>query len=638
MKKDSSLIYLLFALGLMLALGFGAFNDKKSVPVIPETEITKTEPAKVATTPKQIKPDTFASSIKRSEKPKKLTFSEFMKSAQNKNIKSVVINETSAKGEFTDGKKFSATIVYDAGLLSKLTDMGVDVKLDESKSFWSSVVSLLPLILTLLFIIWIFRSLRGGGASSGGLGGLMQRKIASVALMKGKVSFKDVAGIDEAKEEVSELVDFLKNPDKFSKLGGRSPKGVLMYGAPGTGKTLLARAIAGEADVPFFSASGSDFSGILVGLGVSRVRDLFEIAKKNAPCIIFIDEIDAIGQHRGKGIMPSDQDREQTLNQLLIEMDGFSSNSGVLVIGATNRADVLDPALLRPGRFDRQVHIDLPDYKGRLDILNLYAKKVKLGEKIDLSVMARGTVGFSGAELENLLNEAALYAVRQKHTEIEQTDLEEARDKIMMGPKKAKKLSEKDIKLTAYHEAGHAMVSVHFTGICDPIHKATIVPRGMAMGMVQRLPETEKNSMTLAEVRGDLAVAMAGRVSEEVFFGADKITTGAAGDIAMATNLARRVITMGGMSKKIGMVAINETEVPWGQKKNLENVSDKTMDLVDSEIKTMIDSAYITAKKIITKNKATVEKIAKTLLEKETLTRQEIETIVKKPTTKKSKK
>ena len=480
----------------------------------------------------------------------------------------------------------------------------------------------LPILLWLGFFWFLFRGTRGG----------ISRSIASqnpTKIMTGnvkKTTFKDVAGIESEKQELMEIVDFLKNKEKFRALGARVPRGVLLSGEPGTGKTLLARAIAGEANVPFFAASGSDFSGIIVGLGVAKIKEMFEMAKRNAPCILFIDEIDAIGQKRSTQIH-NDQDREQTLNQLLIEMDGFANDTGIIVLGATNRVDMLDPALLRPGRFDRQVYIELPDMAGRDEILKLYADRVKLAPDVDLKNIARGTTGFSGADLENLLNEAALHAVRAGHKEVTNEDVDEARDKIMMGPRKIRKIRDDDKKLTAYHEAGHAFVSQHYSDVTDPIHKATIIPRGRALGMVQHLPIDDKVSMTVAEVRAQLSVSLAGRAAEEVFFGADKITTGAESDIAAATRLARYSITTAGLSDKIGMVAINQSNT-WGGRSALENASEKTAEAVDAEIRNWMDAAHNDAKKILLHNRAIVEKLANELLNRETLTGDEIREII----------
>ncbi len=454
----------------------------------------------------------------------------------------------------------------------------------------------------------------------------MNQNPTKIATGKPKTTFKDVAGINSEKQELMEVVDFLKNKERFKAVGARVPRGVLLSGNPGTGKTLLARAIAGEANVPFFATSGSDFSGIIVGLGVAKIKEIFEMARRNAPCILFIDEIDAIGQRRSTHSF-NDQDREQTLNQLLIEMDGFSNDTGIIVIGATNRADMLDPALLRPGRFDRQVYIDLPDLAGRREILDLYVKRVKVDESVNLQDLARGTTGFSGADLENLLNEAALHAVRAGRKAVETPDVEEARDKILMGPRKIRKMRPEDIKLTAYHEAGHAFVSQMFADITDPIHKATIVPRGRALGMVQHLPIDDKVSMTLAEVRANLAVSLAGRAAEEVFFGPDKITTGAESDIAAATRLARYSITVAGLSPNVGLAAVNQTGIMVGRRA-LENASEKTAEMVDIEVRHWLDSAHKTATKLLRENRATMEKLANELLARETLTGDEIKEIV----------
>ena len=557
-------------------------------------------------------------------KPIELSFSDVLRRAPE--IKTMKINGNDASGVLADGTKYKATITYDPEMLTKLSDAGTAITIDTSKGWFESVASFAPLALTLLFIFWILRGFRRGGAAGGISRSLIGQNPTKIATGKPKTTFKDVAGIDSEKQELSEIVDFLKNKDKYKALGARVPRGVLLSGQPGTGKTLLARAIAGEANVPFFAASGSDFSGIIVGLGVAKIKEIFEMAKRNAPCILFIDEIDAIGQKRSTHSY-NDQDREQTLNQLLIEMDGFANDTGIIVIGATNRVDMLDAALLRPGRFDRQVYIELPDMAGRREILDLYAKKVKIGETVNLQDLARGTTGFSGADLENLLNEAALHAVRNGREEISCDDVEEARDKIIMGPRKIRKMRPEDIKLTAYHEAGHAFVSLMYADITDPIHKATIIPRGRALGMVQHLPIDDKVSMTLAEVRANLSIALAGRGAEEIFFGADKITTGAESDIAMATRLARYSITTAGLSKKVGLPAINQVGT-FGTRGALENASEKTAELVDAEIKAWLDAAHADAIKHLTKNKKTVEKLANELLSRETLTGEEIREIV----------
>ena len=558
-----------------------------------------------------------------SSRPVELSFSDVLRRASD--IKTMNINGEFASGELADGTKYTAVITYDPEMLTKLSESGTAITIDTSKSWFESIATIAPLLLTFLFIFWLVRGFRRGGA--GGIGrSLINQNPTKIATGKPKTTFKDVAGIDSEKQELYEIVDFLKNKDKYKSLGARVPRGVLLSGLPGTGKTLLARAIAGEADVPFFAASGSDFSGIIVGLGVAKIKEIFEMAKRNAPCILFIDEIDAIGQKRSTHSY-NDQDREQTLNQLLIEMDGFANDTGIIVIGATNRVDMLDPALLRPGRFDRQVYIELPDMSGRREILDLYAKKVKIASDVNLQDLARGTTGFSGADLENLLNEAALHAVRNGRKEITSYDIEEARDKIIMGPRKIRKMRPEDIKLTAYHEAGHAFVSLMYADVTDPIHKATIIPRGRALGMVQHLPIDDKVSMTLAEVRANLSIALAGRSAEEIFFGADKITTGAESDIAMATRLARYSITTAGLSKKVGLAAINQVGT-FGVRGALENASEKTAELVDSEIKSWLDIAHNDATKHLMKNKKTVERLADELLKRETLTGEEIREIV----------
>lgn len=556
-------------------------------------------------------------------RPIELSFSDVIRRADD--IKTMEIRGDYATGVLSDGTKYTATITYDPEMLAKLADAGATITIDTSKTVFQSIATFAPLLLTLLFIFWILRGFRRGGPS-GISRSLVSQNPTKIATGKPKTTFKDVAGIDSEKQELAEIVDFLKNKDKYKNLGARVPRGVLLSGQPGTGKTLLARAIAGEANVPFFAASGSDFSGIIVGLGVAKIKEIFEMAKRNAPCILFIDEIDAIGQKRSTHSY-NDQDREQTLNQLLIEMDGFANDTGIIVIGATNRVDMLDNALLRPGRFDRQVYIELPDMAGRREILDLYAKKVKVGSDVNLQDLARGTTGFSGADLENLLNEAALHAVRNGRSEITPDDVEEARDKIIMGPRKIRKMRPEDIKLTAYHEAGHAFVSLMYADITDPIHKATIIPRGRALGMVQHLPIDDKVSMTLDEVRANLAIYLAGRSAEEVFFGANKITTGAESDIAVATRLARYSITTAGLSKRVGLAAINQVGT-FGVRGALENASEKTAELVDNEIKAWLDAAHNDATKHLTKNKKTVEKLANALLEHETLTGEEIREIV----------
>jgi cell division protease FtsH len=449
---------------------------------------------------------------------------------------------------------------------------------------------------------------------------------------QGRVTFDDVAGIDEAKQELQEIVDFLKDPQKFQRLGGKIPKGVLLVGPPGTGKTLLARAIAGEANVPFFTISGSDFVEMFVGVGASRVRDMFEQGKKNAPCIIFIDEIDAVGRHRGAGLGGGNDEREQTLNQMLVEMDGFESNEGVILIAATNRPDVLDPALLRPGRFDRQVVVPNPDVNGREKILRVHMRKVPLAADVDPKVIARGTPGFSGADLANLVNEAALLAARMGKRVVAMHELEQAKDKVMMGAeRRSLVMSDAEKTMTAYHEGGHALCALNLPE-CDPVHKATIIPRGRALGMVMSLPEGDRYSMSKAKCLSDLVMAMGGRAAEEIIFGADKVSNGASGDIKMATNLARRMVTEWGMSPTLGMIAYgdNSQEVFLGHSVTQnKNVSEATAREIDSEVKSMIDLAYKSAHNILTDHLADLNTIAKNLLEHETLSGDEIRTLLR---------
>ena len=556
-------------------------------------------------------------------KPVELSFSDVLRRAPE--IQTMKIRDNQATGVLQDGTKYNAVIVYTPEFLEKISKNGTAISIDTSKTWVDYLGTWVPILMGVFFIWWIFRGMKGG---AGGLSRtLIGQNPTKIVTGKPKTTFKDVAGIDSEKQELAEVVDFLKDKRKFQAVGARVPRGVLLSGEPGTGKTLLARAIAGEANVPFFAASGSDFSGIIVGLGVAKIKEIFEMAKRNAPCLLFIDEIDAIGQRRSQNSF-NDQDREQTLNQLLIEMDGFSNETGIIVIGATNRPDMLDQALLRPGRFDRQVYIDLPDLSGRKAILDLHAKKIKMEPNVDLMNLARGTTGFSGADLENLLNESALHAVRAGHKQVAPDDIEEARDKIIMGPRKIRKMRPEDIKLTAYHEAGHAFTSNSFDGLTDPIHKATIIPRGRALGMVQHLPIDDKVSMSIAEVRANLVIALAGRAAEEVFFGHDKITTGAESDIEMATRLARRSITMAGLSDKIGLISVNQVQ-SFGTRVPLETASEKTAEAVDAEIKSWMDKAYADAVKMLRANKEIVKNLAEELLKRETLTGDEIKEIIK---------
>lgn len=598
-KRDGSSIFLIIFVVLFGAILIRSFMTGGGTSVLPDGTVIQ------------------------NAKPVTLAYSDVLRRADD--ISSIKVREKSAAGVLKDGTRFNATIPEDTDLLNSISNSGASVTIDNSRSLMDQFLIWLPILVSIIFVWWIITRLRAG--SGGGLPrSLMGQNPTKVTTGKTKTTFKDVAGIDSEKQELQEVVDFLKNKDKFTAVGARVPRGVLLSGEPGTGKTLLARAIAGEANVPFFAASGSDFSGIIVGLGVAKIKEIFEMAKRNAPAILFIDEIDAIGQRRSTHSF-NDQDREQTLNQLLIEMDGFSNDTGIIVIGATNRPDMLDPALLRPGRFDRQVYIELPDMNGRRDILNLYAKKVKVDAEVNMQDVARGTTGFSGADLENLLNEAALHAVRNGRRAIAIADIDEARDKVLMGPKKIRKMRPSDIKLTAYHEAGHAFVGMMYKDVIDPIHKATIIPRGRALGMVQHLPIDDKVSMTLEELRANLSVYLAGRASEEIFFGRNKITTGAENDIAVATRMTRMAITVAGMSPKIGTVAVNQVG-SFNSRNALENASEKTAELVDAEVKSWMDAAHRDATNILSKNKKTVEKLAEELLKRETLTGEEIAEIV----------
>ncbi len=559
-----------------------------------------------------------------------LSYTDFVQAVENSQVKEVVVKGNHVIGRFSDGRNFNVDVPNDPQLMTRLLDRNVNVKV-ASEEEGISFFSILNTIILLFFVamwIFIFRQMQSGNNKTMGFG---KSKARLLTEQHGKITFADVAGVDEAKQEVEEVVDYLKDPRKFQKLGGQIPKGVLLVGSPGTGKTLLARAIAGEAGVPFFSISGSDFVEMFVGVGASRVRDLFEQGKKNAPCIIFIDEIDAVGRHRGAGMGGGNDEREQTLNQLLVEMDGFETNDGVILISATNRPDVLDPALLRPGRFDRQVVVPLPDINGRESILNVHMAKVPLAGDVDVRVLARGTPGFSGADLKNLVNEAALVAARQDKRVVTMSDFEYAKDKIMMGAeRKSMAMSDDEKKLTAYHEAGHAIVGVLTEG-SDPVHKATIIPRGRALGMVMRLPERDKISVSRQQLHADLAVAMGGRAAEELIFGHDKVTTGASSDISFATKMARQMVESWGMSDKMGPISYgNDGEQNYlGQAGGgRPGIADKTSEAIDAEVRKLVDDAYDYALKCLKKNKKLLESLAVNLLEYETLTGAEIQDIV----------
>ena len=520
----------------------------------------------------------------------------------------------------------------DANLIPKLSEKRVQITAlpsdDKSLTLWGVLINWFPMLL--LIGVWIFfmRQMQAGGGKAMGFGKSRARLLTEKT---GRVTFEDVAGIDEAKQELEEVVEFLKDPQKFQRLGGKIPKGCLLVGPPGTGKTLLARAIAGEANVPFFTISGSDFVEMFVGVGASRVRDMFEQGKKNAPCIIFIDEIDAVGRHRGAGLGGGNDEREQTLNQLLVEMDGFESNEGVILIAATNRPDVLDPALLRPGRFDRQVVVANPDILGREKILKVHLRKVPLAPDVEPRVIARGTPGFSGADLANLVNEAALLAARRGKRVVTMAELEDAKDKVMMGSeRRSMVMTDNEKQLTAYHEAGHALCAFHCPA-SDPIHKATIIPRGRALGLVMRLPETDRYSDSREKLEADLIVAMGGRVAEELVFGPDKVTNGAASDIRMATNRARQMVTEWGLSEKLGPLSYgeNEQEVFLGHSvTQRKNVSEATAKVIDQEIRRIVDAAYGRARQIVIEKRDELEILAKGLLEYETLTGEEIRALL----------
>jgi len=570
-----------------------------------------------------------------------VAFSDFLNEVNNGQVRDVTIQGRVVTGVLTNGATFQTYLPEGSNVVQRLTERGVRVvaKPEESdvNPLFHYLLSWFPMLL--LIGVWIFfmRQMQSGGGRAMGFGKSRARLLTE---KQGRVTFDDVAGIDEAKAELQEIVDFLRDPQKFQRLGGRIPKGVLLVGPPGTGKTLLARAIAGEANVPFFTISGSDFVEMFVGVGASRVRDMFEQGKKNAPCIIFIDEIDAVGRHRGAGLGGGNDEREQTLNQLLVEMDGFESNEGVILIAATNRPDVLDPALLRPGRFDRQVVVPNPDVNGREKILSVHMKKVPLAPDVNPKTIARGTPGFSGADLANLVNEAALLAARNGKRVVSHAEFEAAKDKVLMGvERKSLVMSEEEKRMTAYHEAGHALVALSMPE-CDPVHKATIIPRGRALGLVMSLPEGDRYSKHKSKLLQELAMAMGGRAAEEVVFGPDRVSNGAAGDIKMATEQARRMVTEWGMSEKLGMVAYGENtqEVFLGHSvTQSKNISEATAQAIDAEIKRIIDEAYMTAKRIVTERRADLDAIANALLEFETLTGDEIrgllagQPIVRKP-------
>ena len=564
-----------------------------------------------------------------------IAYSDFRSKIEGGQIKEVSVGPDHIYGTLNNGSKFSTVPVNDPGLIPLLDDYGVKYsgKAEEQPSFWMVLLyQSLPFLLILGVAFFVLRQMQKGGGAGGAMG-FGKSKAKLLTEKSGRVTFDDVAGIDEAREELQEIVEFLKDPQKFSRLGGKIPKGALLVGSPGTGKTLLARAIAGEAGVPFFTISGSDFVEMFVGVGASRVRDMFEQAKKNAPCIVFIDEIDAVGRHRGAGLGNGNDEREQTLNQLLVEMDGFESNEGIIIVAATNRPDVLDPALLRPGRFDRQVVVPRPDIEGRVKILEVHMKKVPLAPDVDARTIARGTPGFSGADLANLVNEAALMAARRGKRLVASAEFESAKDKVMMGAeRKSMVMTEDEKKMTAYHEAGHAIIAVHEPA-SDPIHKATIIPRGRALGMVMRLPERDSYSYHRDKMYANLAVAMGGRVAEEIIFGYDKVSSGASGDIQYATRLARDMVTQWGMSDKLGPLQYEEqqgeTFLGYSQSQRV-HMSNETAKAIDQEIRRIVDAGYDRAKKLLSEYEAQLHLLANALLEYETLSGDEIKTLLDK--------
>ncbi|MCC6913682.1 MAG: ATP-dependent zinc metalloprotease FtsH [Rhodospirillaceae bacterium] len=564
---------------------------------------------------------------------REISFSEFVSAVERSDVQDVLIQGPNISGSFKSGGDFRTYSPDDPSLVPTLREHGVNIKAvprsDNEVTFWSVIISWFPMLL--LIGVWIFfmRQMQSGGGKAMGFG---KSRAKLLTEKQGRVTFEDVAGIEEAKQELEEIVEFLRDPQKFQRLGGKIPQGVLLVGPPGTGKTLLARSIAGEANVPFFTISGSDFVEMFVGVGASRVRDMFEQGKKNAPCIIFIDEIDAVGRHRGAGLGGGNDEREQTLNQLLVEMDGFEANEGVILIAATNRPDVLDPALLRPGRFDRQVVVPNPDIIGRERILQVHSKKTPLAPDVDLKVIARGTPGFSGADLANLVNEAALLAARKATRVVGMQEFEEAKDKVLMGAeRRSMVMTEDEKKLTAYHEGGHALVMLHVPSH-EPLHKVTIIPRGRALGVTMFLPERDKYSMSRVELEAQLASLFGGRVAEEITFGLERVTTGASDDIRRATDIARRMVTEFGFSDKLGPLRYtdNQGEVFLGDSVTQQkNVSDATARLIDEEVRSFVEAGEATARKIIEDHREQLEIIAQGLLEHETLSRDEIEALLR---------
>jgi len=559
---------------------------------------------------------------------RELSYSEFVSSVNGGGVTNVTLDGERIRFRGSDGADYVTIKPADANVSEFLIEQNVAVRAEqqEQSGLQTFILSLLPFLL--LIGVWVFFMNRMQGGGKGGAMGFGKSKAKMLTQKEGRVTFDDVAGIDEAKEELEEIVEFLRNPQKFSRLGGKIPKGALLEGPPGTGKTLLARAIAGEAGVPFFTISGSDFVEMFVGVGASRVRDMFEQAKKNAPCIVFIDEIDAVGRHRGAGYGGGNDEREQTLNQLLVEMDGFEANEGVIIIAATNRKDVLDPALLRPGRFDRQVTVGNPDIKGREKILHVHARKTPLGPDVDLRIIARGTPGFSGADLANLVNEAALGAARVGRRFVAMEDFESAKDKIMMGAERRSMVMTDDQKeMTAYHEAGHALVGIMLPK-CDPVYKATIIPRGGALGMVMSLPEMDRLNMFKDECHQRLAMTMAGKAAEIWKYGPEAVSNGPAGDIMQASALARAMVLRWGMSEKVGNIDYSEAADGYSGSTGGFSVSANTKEMIEEEVQKFIQDGYEWAVKIITENETEFERLAQGLLEYETLTGDEIKRVM----------
>ena len=562
-----------------------------------------------------------------------IAYSNFMERVTDGSVDRVTIQGQEVTGQFQDGRKFKTNAPEDSGLVQTLQDNGVHIAAkpeEEMNALLSVLISWFPMLL--LIGVWIFfmRQMQGGGR--GGAMGFGKSKAKMLTEKTGTVTFDDVAGIEEAKQELEEVVDFLREPAKFQRLGGRIPKGLLLVGPPGTGKTLLARAIAGEASVPFFTISGSDFVEMFVGVGASRVRDMFEQAKKNAPCIVFIDELDAVGRQRGAGLGGGNDEREQTLNQLLVEMDGFESNEGIILVAATNRPDVLDPALLRPGRFDRQITVPNPDVMGRERILRVHMRKLPLAPDVDARVIARGTPGFSGADLANLTNEAALVAARGNKRVVTMDDFESAKDKVLMGAERRSMVMTEDEKeLTAYHEGGHAIVSLFVRGN-DPLHKVTIIPRGQAMGVTMSLPEKDRYGYKKSEITGRLAMMFGGRVAEDLIYGTDHVTTGAGNDIKQATQLARRMVTEWGMSERLGPLRYseNQQDIFLGQQVGQhKNLSEHTARLIDEEVHRFVHEAEGRAREVLTEHLNDLHKLAKALLEYETLSADEVNKVLR---------